>query len=329
MEAVALSSVRLIDVPPSLARPDLERRLPTGPRFQDLTGVKSDHCEVVGFVGYLKRYSVWLCNCECGNQFLARCNQFSASTAKERRPACGCRNRTHGATGSPLYNIWAGILQRCYNPNSPSYRNYGERGIAVCRRWRESYEAFAEDMGDRPTDDHSIDRIDNDGNYCKENCRWATQREQTLNSAVPTWVEYGGERLCLSQWGERIGLSRERIRQRVNTCIELGADISEAVATPAGETMPCLAAAIARRKTAKAELAISAVERATLAKPGHPPKEIAELLDGSVRYTTAENLIRLAGAKYEIKIRNYCTSLGLKPRFRALENHILFQAVPR
>lgn len=81
----------------------------------------------------------------------------------------------------PLYGVWEAIKRRCYNPNQPAYKNYGGRGITMCDRWRNSYQAFVEDMGPKPSPKHSIDRINNDGNYEPGNCRWATAREQNLN----------------------------------------------------------------------------------------------------------------------------------------------------
>lgn len=84
-------------------------------------------------------------------------------------------------TNSPLYNAWEGMKQRCHNPRNPRFPRYGGRGISVCERWRNSFAAFAEDMGPKPTPKHSVDRINNDGNYEPSNCRWATSREQYDN----------------------------------------------------------------------------------------------------------------------------------------------------
>lgn len=103
--------------------------------------------------------------------------------------SCGClareshvlgRHRTHGMRRTPIYMVWIQIIQRCTNPKNKSYANYGGRGITVCDRWLE-FENFIADMGERPSDDHSIDRIDNERGYERDNCRWATQHEQANN----------------------------------------------------------------------------------------------------------------------------------------------------
>jgi hypothetical protein len=90
-------------------------------------------------------------------------------------------------TNHPLYSTWMGIRKRCYNPNHHNYRNYGERGIKMCDRWFNSFLSFVDDMGDKPTPSHTIDRIDNDGMYEPSNCKWSTMKEQAANKRPPVY----------------------------------------------------------------------------------------------------------------------------------------------
>lgn len=228
-----MDAVALVDVPDDLMRDDLDRRAPTSSRFEDHTGKAYHGVTVVGFAGYLKEYSTWLVECRCGKQFLCRANFF-----KHRSAGCGCRNLLHGGCGTVEYSTWKGMVDRCNNEKHPSYAYYGGRGIKVCRRWRESFAHFLEDVGNRPTERHSLDRINNDGDYCPDNCRWATAKQQVWNSRSVRMITHKGIAQPMSAWAGDLGITRERMRQRVNACLDAGVDVSEAVTTPVGEVMP-------------------------------------------------------------------------------------------
>jgi len=129
---------------------------------------------------------LWHCDCDCGAtiQVAATClltgNTQSCGCARvEAVRAIGKRNRTHGAVGSREHTTWKSMLARCLNPNATGYKHYGSRGITVCPEWRD-FEVFLRDMGPRPSG-HTLDRIDNHGNYEPNNCRWATYAEQRRN----------------------------------------------------------------------------------------------------------------------------------------------------
>src|SRR3954466_7793371 len=120
-----------------------------------------------------------------------------------------CRNG-----GTSTYKIWQMMIDRCHNSRSKSYPDYGARGIAVCARWRLSFEAFLEDMGERPPG-LSIERIRNAHGYSKSNCKWATRTEQNNNSRQNVVIEFRGESLTAAQWARRVGISGSLLRQRL------------------------------------------------------------------------------------------------------------------
>ncbi len=129
----------------------------------------------------------WICQCDCGN--ITR--PVSGSSLRlGRTKSCGCihreglarRNTTHGKYHTRLHGIWNGMKQRCNNPNNHKYKDYGGRGISVCVEWEDDFGAFYEwSMSNGYAEGLSVDRIDNDGNYCPGNCRWATATEQRHN----------------------------------------------------------------------------------------------------------------------------------------------------
>lgn len=133
-------------------------------------------------------HAYWLCRCECGNLKSLAGGHLRRGNIR----SCGCLNmeklrgrkrhgKTVGGRRQRIFRIWLGMRDRCSNPKLPHYSRYGGRGITVCDEWQHSFEAFYRDMGDPPSPDHSIDRIDNDRGYEPSNCRWATRSEQNRN----------------------------------------------------------------------------------------------------------------------------------------------------
>lgn len=122
--------------------------------------------------------------------------------------------KTHGKTRTPIHDAWRGMRSRCSNPNIKSYKDYGARGIKVCKRW-DKFENFYKDMGDKPTPQHTLDRINNEKDYKPSNCRWATRAEQNLNTRRNTFLTYKGVTQTLVEWGKETGINRHLISSRL------------------------------------------------------------------------------------------------------------------
>lgn len=133
----------------------------------------------------------------------------------------------------PERHAWAAMKGRCTNPNHPNYRYYGGRGITICDRWMNSFKAFCEDMGPRPPN-HTLDRIDNDGNYCPENCRWATKETQQRNSRNARMVEYEGREVSVIELAEILNMNWGTLYNR----IAKGWSMDEIIANPRPATKP-------------------------------------------------------------------------------------------
>lgn len=180
-------------------------------------------------------HAQWLCQCECGNVVTVSSNPLLRGLTN----SCGClhnellaeRNSTHGMSKTSEYMAWAHMKNRCYNLKDKKFKDYGGRGITVCNRWLK-FENFFADMGKRPSSGHSIDRIENSGNYEPGNCRWATAAEQSRNTRRNTNITNSvtGETLCAAEWSRRLGGSIHLVRMRLNT---YGWDEQRAITTPA------------------------------------------------------------------------------------------------
>lgn len=120
----------------------------------------------------------------------------------------------HGMSGHRIYRIWSGMLARCHTPSASGYANYGGRGITVCDRWR-SFDNFFADMGEAWHEGATIDRVNNDAGYSPENCRWSSRKEQNRNQRDLIFLEFNGQRKCVSAWAEDLGMPSASIRARV------------------------------------------------------------------------------------------------------------------
>lgn len=139
-----------------------------------------------------------------------------------------------GLLATPEYAAWAAMKYRCNTPTSSLYHNYGARGIRVCDRWNDSFSAFYEDMGQRPTPNHSLDRIDNDGDYSPENCRWASWSEQQRNRSITLRVEWKGEVRPLIDLAEEHGINLGTCKARLRN----GWSLDDALNRPKGYRGP-------------------------------------------------------------------------------------------
>lgn len=138
------------------------------------------------------------------------------------------RYEQHGKYGSPEYKSWENMRTRCLNSKSTRFKDYGGRGIKICLRWLNSFEDFYKDMGPRPSSKHSLDRINNDGNYSPSNCRWSTNEQQYRNRRSNKVLKYKGKKKTLIEWTEILGLNYKTIHLRLSK----GCSVEEAFEKP-------------------------------------------------------------------------------------------------
>jgi len=201
------------------------------PAFKDLSGQKFNRLTVIKRVGKDKQgVALWRCLCDCGNTSTVRVSALKNGGTK----TCGCSRRipkTHGLSRKPIYSIWQAMIQRCHNTSNPTYKYYGCRGITVCGKWRDSFEAFFADMG-HPPKGTSIERIDNDKGYSPENCKWATWKEQANNKRDNRYITHNGITKTICDWSIYLGGNRCLVGKRLDV---LGWSEERAVTTKAAK----------------------------------------------------------------------------------------------
>jgi hypothetical protein len=178
----------------------------TGEKFNRLTAVKQD-----------SKYYYWVFQCDCGNVKSIRKDHVENG----KTTSCGCYvkefakklHSKHGKAGSKIYRVWAKMKERCLYKNCKEYRHYGGRGITICKRWLK-FENFYKDMGEVPQN-MSLERINNDGNYEKRNCKWATKKEQANNRRSSLYISMNGVRITLTDLAETFGLTDICLYKRI------------------------------------------------------------------------------------------------------------------
>lgn len=212
------------------------------PKLKDISGQKFGRLTAVERIDTDKRGElIWLCQCECGNTTKVR----SSHLRNGRTKSCGClkrertieRNFKHGACQNGettrLYITWRNMRRRCQDPEEKNYENYGGRGISVCEKWQDfrNFQKWAKNNGYK--EDLEIDRIDNDGDYCPENCRWVTHQKQSNNKRTNRLIEFNGRVKTLAQWARELDIKYISLYMR----LKRGWSVEKAFTEPINEQM--------------------------------------------------------------------------------------------
>lgn len=200
----------------------------------DLTGQKFGRLTVIQRAENRNGKTMWMCQCDCGNEKITQTMNLTHGDTK----SCGCLQKetikeiasTHKKSKTKLYRVYLHIKERCSNPSSKSYSDYGGRGISVCDEWLDSYEKFMDwSYENGYKDGLQIDRMDNDGNYEPSNCRWTDRVTQANNRRNNNFIEFNGEKRTLSEWEKETGIGQSTIWARI---YKLNWSIEKALTTP-------------------------------------------------------------------------------------------------
>lgn len=181
------------------------------------TGQKFGRWTFIKKVANIGHHTRWLCRCDCGNEK----EVYTNAVTRGKSSSCGCLNREllgerhpHKYKAMPEYAIWNAMLGRCYRPKDLGYKNYGGRGIKVCKRWRDSFKNFIKDLGRRPNSSLTLERINNDRGYYPNNCKWATWEERMGNRRCNRKISVGGVLMTLTDMAKKSGINRNTIASR-------------------------------------------------------------------------------------------------------------------
>ena len=203
------------------------------PKLIDITGHRFGNLTVIGQGERTKNGRIrWSCLCDCGNKTLT----FAYDLKNGKVVSCGCyhresltvRNTTHGGSNTRLFRVWCGMRERCSTPSCKAYANYGGRGISVCDEWNDYAVFYKWAVSTGYEDGLSIDRIDSNGNYCPENCRWATSTEQANNTRRNVKIAYKGVSHTISEWSKIFGIKYTTLYMR----LQRGMSIEKAFRNP-------------------------------------------------------------------------------------------------
>lgn len=188
-------------------------------RAQDITGFRSGFLTAISYAGSDGKKSLWTVRCDCGKTIIMPASELK----KGKQKSCGCmRNAlisksrsTHTMSGAPIWAVWHSMKQRCENPTAQAWRNYGGRGIKVCERWSKSFDDFYSDMGSAYKKGLTLDRIDVNGDYTPENCRWTTMKNQARNKRGNRFIESPWGRITVAEAAERSGIGATTLLYRL------------------------------------------------------------------------------------------------------------------